>query len=115
MPHPRYHHHRAHPYDYGDAVDMLTHLDTMLDQRNPGASSVLRAHDVDIIDCAFKLSRVVPHLISVEFNPSASKNMIAASIQVHGYTYTRLCAACRFAGNAAMRFSCSFRIWLITG
>eukprot|EP00947_MAST-08B_sp_MAST-8B-sp1_P004339 g4339.t1 len=71
----------ANAYDFADGVKMLTHLDTMLDERNPGASAVLAASQVDIVDCAWKLSVVIPQIISVEFNPSASKNIIAASIQ----------------------------------
>ena len=35
----------------------------------------------DITDMAFRLSTTIPKLISVDFNPSASKNMIMASIQ----------------------------------
>jgi hypothetical protein len=52
-----------HPYDYGDATHLLTFLDSELDKRNPGASKLLAEHGVDITDCAYVLSKIIPNII----------------------------------------------------
>ena len=69
-----------HPYDFEDALRCLTFLDTELEKRNPGASKLLADHGVDVVDCAHKLSSVVPNIISVDFNPSGSRNNIMACL-----------------------------------
>lgn len=70
----------ANMYDFGDAYNFLTHLDTQLEERNPGASALLKEHGVDMVDAAYKLSNRVPKVISVEFNTHASRNVLDASL-----------------------------------
>lgn len=67
-------------YDHEDAMVLLTHLDTELELRNPGASKLLLDHGVDLCDAAFRLSTVMPSIISVDFNPSQSRSNILASV-----------------------------------
>ena len=67
-------------YDFADAGQLMLHLDTLLEARNPGASKVLNEVNVDLKTAAWKLSSTVPNVISVPFNPSASQNAIAASV-----------------------------------
>ena len=59
---------------------LLKHLDTQLDAVNPGACDLLRSEGVDPVDAAFKLSIVLPSIISVPFNSSASANAIHAAV-----------------------------------
>jgi hypothetical protein len=67
-------------YDFAEAVALLKHLDTALDAVNPGACELLRSEGVDPVDAAFKLSVVLPSIISVPFNSSASAKIIQASV-----------------------------------
>ena len=67
-------------YDYGNALQLLRDLDTELDKANPGAASVLLEHGVDPEEAAWKLSSVVPNIISVSFDPAGSANNIRASL-----------------------------------
>ena len=67
-------------YDFAEAVALLKHLDTSLDAINPGASDLLRSEGVDPVDAAFKLSVVLPLIISIPFNSSASANAIQAAV-----------------------------------
>jgi hypothetical protein len=67
-------------YDFAEAVRLLKHLDTSLDTINPGACDLLRSKGVDPVDAAFKLSTVLPSIISVPFNSSASANAIMAAV-----------------------------------
>ena len=70
----------ANPYDYGEALALLRNLDTRLEEVNPGASAVLREHGLEPIEAAWKLSSVLPNIISVDFNPAGSRNNIRASL-----------------------------------
>jgi hypothetical protein len=47
---------------------------------NPGACAMLRNEGVDPLDVAFKLSMVLPSIISVSFNSSGSANAISAAL-----------------------------------
>lgn len=81
----------------------MLHLDTMIEERNPGtkgASStraraprctaptlapstpaeMLEEHGIDLIDMAFRLSDTLPCIISTDFNPNASAHSIRASM-----------------------------------
>ena len=69
----------ANEYQFDEATAFLKHLDTELDRANPGASKLLQKHGVDL-DAAFKLSMAVPNLISIDFNPSGSRNNLKASL-----------------------------------
>ena len=66
-------------YDFAEQESFLLHLDTALEEVNPGAGEVLKEHGVDIKDVAFKLSSRVPKIISIEFNSCASRNIITAT------------------------------------
>jgi hypothetical protein len=67
-------------YDFAEATNLLMHLDTELDSINPGACDLLRSEGVDPVDAAFKLSSVLPSVISLPFNSSASSNAIQAAL-----------------------------------
>jgi hypothetical protein len=67
-------------YDFARAADQLLHLETKLDVVNPGACALLENEGVDPLDVAFKLSTVLPSIISVKFDSSASANAINASL-----------------------------------
>ena len=67
-------------YNFAEATNLLTHLDTLLDTINPGACDLLRQNGVEPIDAAFKLSTAVPNMISVPFNSSASNAIIRATL-----------------------------------
>ena len=58
----------------------MLHLDTMLDEANPGASKVLAEQGIDLKQTAWKISSTIPNVISVSFNPSGSQNVIMASV-----------------------------------
>ena len=67
-------------YDFSTASNFLMNLDTMLEEANPGACAMLNAEGVDLVDAAYQLSSVLPRIISVPFNPSASSNYINAAL-----------------------------------
>ena len=67
---------RGKGYDFDKSPQVLSHLDTQLDQLNPGASKVLRQFGVEPIDAAHLLSQVIPNIISIELNTSASKKVL---------------------------------------
>jgi len=68
------------PYDFLDAKDFLTHLDTRLEAANPGAPQQLEEYGVDLTDCAYVLSNCLPNTISLPFDPRGTRNMIKASV-----------------------------------
>jgi hypothetical protein len=68
-------------YDFATASRFLQHLDSFLDQVNPGACQILRDQGVEPIDVAHKLSTSLPNIISVQLNTSASRNLLSATIQ----------------------------------
>lgn len=70
----------AHAYDFADANNLLKSLDTELGLRNPGAGAVLTENDVDPSDLSWKLSSTLPGIISIGFNPSASRNVLKGTI-----------------------------------
>ena len=67
-------------YDFHSALDLLEHLDTELDRRNPGAAEMLLDFGVDILDVAYRLSETLPNIISGSFNPYASRLGIQAAV-----------------------------------
>ena len=67
-------------YNFAEASNLLLHLDTTLETRNPGATAVLRREGADVLQLAYVLSTCVPNIISVPFDPSASRNGIQASM-----------------------------------
>ena len=58
----------------------MLHLDTALEQANPGATEVLKDNGVDITEVAYKLSSRLPNIISIEYNSCASRNVLTATI-----------------------------------
>ena len=66
-------------YDFSHATQLCKHIDTHLPKLNPGAESVLNENGLSLIDVAHKLS-ALPQAISVPFNPSASRNILAATM-----------------------------------
>ena len=59
---------------------LLTHLDTQLERLNPGASELLISHGFELRDAAWRLSSVVPKIISVDFATGASRNVLNATL-----------------------------------
>jgi hypothetical protein len=74
-------HKNSYTYDYGEALDFLTHFDEDIDIVNPGAAALLLEHGVEPVDVAWRLSNVLPFIISTDFNPNGSSNLIKAAIQ----------------------------------
>ena len=69
---------RGKAYDFAEGQHTLTYLDTELDRLNPGASATLAANGVRPIDAAYLLANVLPNILSLEFDPGASSNIISA-------------------------------------
>lgn len=70
----------AFAYDFAAASAYLESLDTELEARNPGASKLLHDNGIDLTHAAWQLSSTLPAIISTGFNPSASKNILTATI-----------------------------------
>ena len=69
----------ASGYQFDEATAFLRDFDTRLAEANPGAAATLREHGVvDLAEAAWKLSSSVPNILSMPFNPSASRNTLAA-------------------------------------
>ena len=71
---------RGKDYDFAQAQQYLTYLDTELDKLNPTGSEVLLKHGLQPIDAAYNLSQVVPNIISIELDASASNHVINAQM-----------------------------------
>ena len=69
-----------HSYDFAAASNFLLHLDSSLEDANPGAAELLRANGVDVLDCAFKLHSRIPQIISIEYDKGASGAIMAATM-----------------------------------
>jgi len=67
-------------YRFEQAPSFLAHLERTLEQANPGASSVLTRANVALGYASRLLASTIPEIISIQFNPSASRNMLAASV-----------------------------------
>ena len=55
-----------HAYDFAEASQFLLHLDSALEDANPGATELLKEHGVDLEDAAYKLHRYVG-LLTIEY------------------------------------------------
>ena len=66
------------PYDFAAALQLMTHLDTLLDAETQGQLSEL---GVDLADAAFKLSNTLPHVISVRLDMNESRGVLRARIE----------------------------------
>ena len=71
----------AFAYDYGEAAELLMHLDEELERANPGAADLLREQGVDPVDAAFRLTDALPNIISTTFDPNGSTRQIEAALQ----------------------------------
>ena len=67
-------------YDFVEAVDFMLHLETCLGTLNPDALVVLRKNNVDPIRLAHKLHSVIPNIIAIPLDVSASNNAIKATM-----------------------------------
>ena len=70
----------SYAYDYAEALDFLMFFDQEIDIANPGAAQLLIDMGVDPEDVAYRLSDCLPNIISTDFNPNASQNMLQASL-----------------------------------
>ena len=67
-------------YDFVTAADFLHHLESCLETADPDALSVLKVHGVDPIRLAHKLHSVVPNVVSISLDTSASGNAVKAAM-----------------------------------
>ena len=68
-------------YDFGAAARFLSQLDTLLEVENPGPPKMLAENGItDLVALSHKLSSTIPNIISIELNPSASRNVLNASL-----------------------------------
>ena len=71
----------GHPYDYAASAAFLERLDTQLDAANPGAAQMLTDDaGLDLLDVAWRLSSVLPNIISTDLSVAASRNVIGAQL-----------------------------------
>ena len=70
----------AHSYSFEESARFLTHLDSLLEQNNPGASQLLTQNGVDMEHCAYVLSCTLPKIISTKLEPGASQNILQATL-----------------------------------
>ena len=82
------------PYSHSDASALLSAADSTfaaeLDRRSPGSVAIIRKHqipvrgvfmDVDIEEMGRTLLEHLPHLLSKQFEPSASRIVIEAQLE----------------------------------
>ena len=70
-----------HKYDFDDAAAFLDALPSELETRNPGAGEIVIEHTgAALADVAWKLSSTLPSVISIPLDPSASRNILNATI-----------------------------------
>jgi hypothetical protein len=71
----------AFAYNFAEAEQFLIELEGKLEEANPSASAlVTETMGVSMEDAAYELSTTIPQLISINLNPSASKNVLAGSL-----------------------------------
>ena len=70
--------HASAGFDHGAAETFLANLDARLDGR---ATALLAQNGVtDLVDASYKLSCTLPKVISIPFDPSASRNVLRGTI-----------------------------------
>ena len=67
-------------YDFESASNFMVHLDTQLDDANPGACALLRQEGVDPERVAHALATTLPKMIARSFDSCASRNVITGSL-----------------------------------
>ena len=70
----------AHSYSFEESARFLTHLDSLLEYNNPGASNLLTQNGVDMEDCAYVLACTLPKIISTKLELGASRNILQATM-----------------------------------
>jgi hypothetical protein len=70
----------AAPYDFEDAQRFLDNFTVELERRNPGAGKMITDNGFDLASVGEELRRVVPSIISKDYTPSASANVLHAQI-----------------------------------
>ena len=70
----------AHSYSFEESARFLTHLDSLLEHNNPGASNLLTQNGVDMEDCAYVLACTLPKIISTKLELGASRNILQATM-----------------------------------
>ena len=70
----------VHSYSFEESARFLTHLDSLLEQNNPGASQLLTQNGVDMEDCAYVLACTLPKIISTKLELGASRNILQATV-----------------------------------
>eukprot|EP01047_Picozoa_sp_COSAG01_P042484 COSAG01_NODE_3712_length_5770_cov_3.343502_2_plen_762_part_00 len=71
----------AAPYDFDDAQRFLDDFEAELERRNPGAGKMITDNGFDLSEVGDELRRVVPSIISKDYSPSASENVLHAQVQ----------------------------------
>ena len=71
------------PYAEEASLSLLTHLDGLLEEVSPGASDLLRQHDIDLTDAAHKLASFLPTLHSnlIRLDTGASRSVLSATLE----------------------------------
>ena len=67
-------------YDFAKAADFLLHLETKLSKLDPSAVQLFKQHGLEPLHAAHVLSSVIPNIISVHLNTSASRVSIKATM-----------------------------------
>ena len=68
-------------YEFADAQAFLQNFQAELERRNPGAGKLIEANGFNLAEVGAQLLAVVPNVISKEYTPAASGNVINAQIQ----------------------------------
>lgn len=71
----------AFAYEFADAQAFLQNFQVELEQRNPGAGKLIEANGFNLAEVGAQLLAVVPNVISKDYTPAASGNVINAQIQ----------------------------------
>ena len=75
-------------FDFEQNLKLLTHLDSKLEQANPGASELLKAQGFELIEVAHLLATSIPSRVSIPFQAGASRKALAASLDDLAETMT---------------------------
>ena len=82
-------------YEFQEAAEFLTHLDSRLEETNPGAAATLAANGwPDLTEVAWLLSNTMPFRISTAMSQGASAAVLKASITDLAKSIKASCPAC---------------------
>ena len=82
-------------YSFDASVELLTHLDSLLEPIAPGSIAVLRDQGVNPTDASHKLANTVPKTISRPLNMAASPKVLSATISDLTATINKTAGATR--------------------